>query len=58
MEKAQREFDNAELAYTAAVVAAAGTGAWGLVTAARQALEQTRSALAAARSLLASAATD
>lgn len=38
----------AELAYTAAVQAAAQTGQWGLVTAARQGVDQARAAVQAA----------
>lgn len=46
---AERALERAELAYTAAVRAAAQTGAWGLVSAARQAVDQARSALQAVR---------
>lgn len=49
LEMAQKALERAELAYTAAVQAAAQTGMWDLVSAARQAVDQARAALKAVR---------
>lgn len=47
LELAQKALDRAELAYTAAVQAAAQTGQWGLVSAAHTAVSQARAAVQA-----------